>query len=401
MNSPRSALRRYLSFSFAGKILHLWLLVSLPMVFWSGCDLIDTDPSPSLPGLATIKLKLTAEAQQTLNANRNLNVFVPADLVYDYPEKGIRERHSVEIRNAGQFSRRYFKHSYRLRMPAGRPFRGKTILNLSSQPTDDTKLRSVLGYTVLRAAGFEVPELEPVAVYINDRYQGLHYLIEPIDRSFFDRRHIPITALFEARMLEARWSYSNGFNLRLGYAKVFPEDENFSELDRLIRRITDSTPENIEQNLASIFDLQSYINYTAAQVVIQNFDSWNNNFHLYHDDGLNVMRLQPWDVDHAYDSEVAIHPSTALNDLIAANLTLRQRYLSRLLELLDGPANPPSLISIVWAEAPRLAEAYDRDPYYRSAGKTMVEQALELENQIVASHGRLRAEVVRLLAELP
>jgi spore coat protein CotH len=343
---------------------------------------------------------LTTEALQILSVNRNSNVFVPAHLLYDFPERGLRTSWDLEIRNSGQFSRRQFQKNFRLRFPAAKPFRGMTILNLSSQPTDDTKLRSVLGYSVLRAAGFHVPALEPVALYLNNSYMGLHYLIEPIDKSFFDRRSVPISSLFEAKLLAARWAYSEGYDVREGYEKLYPDDGNFSELDWLLRTITNARPETLEQQLAPIFDLESYLSYQACMVVIQNFDSWDNNFHLYHDARGGVLRLQPWDVDHAYDTHIGINAPTALSDLIIANRPLHVRYLQHVLSLLNGPGHPDTLQHIIRTEVPRLAPAYDADPYNIASSWTLSFQASILESQVRESHARVRDEVMRRLLEV-
>jgi len=385
------------SFNCAGNMKQLVVFSSLAVLVWSGCSLSDGDPAPAFRGLATLRLTLTPEELQTLTVNRNLNVFVAADLVYDYPDRDVRRRWAIEMRNAGQFSRRFFKKNFHLQFPPEDRFFGKRILNLSAQPTDDTKLRSLVGYTVLQSAGFHVPELEPVALYLNDEYQGLYYLIEPIDKEFFDRRGVPVSALFEAKLLEAQWEYTEGFNIRLGYNKLYPDDDNFSELERLLRTITEATPANLEVQLAPIFDLSSYITYQASMVVIQNFDSWTNNFHLYHDDRTGTLRLQPWDVDHAYDTELDIYAPTVLNDLIVENPLLRRRYLLKVLELLDGPADPAGLQSLIRSRVPVLAEAYNRDPYHQAAGWTMEDRSRILEGQITAASQRLRAEAVRLL----
>lgn len=376
-------------------MVHLLLLTT----FLASCEILDVDPTPPFRGLATAEMILTPEALHTLNIHRNVNVFVSGDFLYDFPEKGIRKDWLVGVRNAGQFSRKYFKRNFRLRFPADSLFYGKAAVNLSSQPSDETALRSFVGYSVLRAAGFHVPEVQPVALYLNNVYQGLHVLIEPIDKSFFDRRAIPIRSLFEAQQLEARWSYGNGFNVRLGYAKVYPDDDNFSELERLIGIITSATPESIEEQLAGVFDLEGYSTYQAAMIVIQNFDSWNNNFHLYHDERTGTLRIQPWDVDHAYDTELGIFAPTPLNDLIVANPVLRTRYLRKILELLDGPANPAVLLPAIQERILLLAEAYDSDPYCRSAGWTMQGKAVVLEQQILASSQRLRDEAEHLLQE--
>lgn len=394
---PRSDRRSTSSSRSAGKTGAMGLVLA---VLLAGCTLSDADPTPAMPGVATLSLTLTTEALQTLNANRNTNVFVPAHLLYDFPERGLRSSWDLEVRNAGQFSRRQFQRNLRFRFAPDKPFRGMTLVNLSSQPTDDTKLRSVVGYSVLRAAGFHVPELEPVALYLNGSYMGLHYLVEPIDKSFFDRRSVPILSLFEAKLLAARWSYVEGYDVREGYDKIYPEDENFSELERLLRTITDATPGTIEQRLAPIFDFDSYITYQACMVVIQNFDSWDNNFHLYHDQRTGTLRLQPWDVDHAFDTPIGIYVPTALSDLIVANPELHRRYLQRVLSLLDGPARPEVLQQIIRAEIPRLAPAYDSDPYNVASSWTLPYQAAILESQIRESHARVRTEVVRRLQEL-
>ena len=102
-----------LSSRSAGKSLGQYLLCA---IFAAGCTLSDADPAPSFPGIATLKLTLTIESLHTLNNSRNNNVFVSAHMLYDYPELGTRTSSNLEVRNAGQFSRRQFQR-YQIQPP--------------------------------------------------------------------------------------------------------------------------------------------------------------------------------------------------------------------------------------------------------------------------------------------
>jgi hypothetical protein len=157
------------------KFWFLFLLVAALIV--AGCGKIVAPEAPQSFGLTKVEFKITPEYLGALNSNVFIRLEVPARAEINGSDR------KVLVRYSGQTSIGQLKKSYTFEL-VNDEFRGHREYVLSAQNGDLTKFNSTIGFFAFRQAGLQTPEAEPAAVYVNGEYQGLYYLIEPIDADF-------------------------------------------------------------------------------------------------------------------------------------------------------------------------------------------------------------------------
>ncbi|MGH7456098.1 MAG: CotH kinase family protein, partial [bacterium] len=212
----------------------------------TGCGKIVAPEESESFGLTKAEFKITSEYLGMLNSNVYIRLEVPARLEIDGRDR------KVLVRYSGQTSLGQLKKSYTFAFADGQKFREHREYVLSAQNGDSTKLNSTVGFWAFRQAGLLAPEAEQAAVYLNGEYQGLYYLIEPIDADFFKRRNRRLGSLYEAmngRFDGAHFSFAGGYDVRLGFESKGERPEFFGDLEHLVKTLDASTPENLPARL--------------------------------------------------------------------------------------------------------------------------------------------------------
>jgi spore coat protein H len=345
-------------------------------------------------GLTKIELAITSEYLGILNSMGFARREVPARIEI------AGERRKIFVRYSGQTSLGQLKKSYTVEFTDGELFRQHEEYVISAQNGDPTKLNTTLGFWAFRQAGLMASEVEPAAVYLNGAYQGLYYLIEPVDEDFLRIRQRRLGSLYEAfngQFDGAHFSFAGGYDVRLGFESKGEREEFYGDLERLIQILDASTPENLPGRIEPLLDVENYLRYLAVSVLFHNWDGYFNNFRLHLDPQIGKFQFIPWDLDNLLE----LHPTRSrleganeLSEKLLQVPAYRRRYKQILLELMDEKLTVASLDLLIDETAAKIARAYAADRFLTAPGsKPLVEHVSATKQFIRNWYAKIRGEL--------
>ena len=305
-------------------------------------------PNSSLP---LYELKMDAKDLAALERNPGSNETHPATFV---AESEVYT--NVQVRFRGEWARSWPKKPLKIFFSRAKPFQGHHSLNLNSAWRDPAFVRETLAYHVYDACGVPASRSRMVRLHLNGRFRGLYVEVEQVDKSFLGRFNLKGAGLYKAT------SDNNQADERdLGSEAAFaPHYENESQKTDGLRELQLFCHElALATNALDFFtrrmDLEKYINYLAASVLVQHWDCFNKNHFLVYDrSGSGKWFALPWDLDrtfgdhwnHSFDcANLSILLGTRqapgvtgwnrLQDRFFSEPVLRARLLERLAELLE------------------------------------------------------------------
>ncbi len=328
-------------------------------------------------GLTLVELSLTTEAIAGLRQGAYTETPVACRAEID----GARGR--CQIRTAGSTTRDDLKKNFDLEFP--HEYAGRRRHRLSAMSGDPSGLRTLLASSSFALAGLEGPEVEPVALWLNDEYLGLYLLLEPIDEEFFRARDDRAIALYKARnlraSLEATHDLQSAFAERAGEA-------NRSDLRALVENIDQAT-RGAPHRLEELVDVAQVLRYMAGAHFIHNWDGIDNNYFLARSAREPRFRIVAWDLDQTFGS--VLDPTGG--ELFERNALFRLLYAARQpaylgqLQRLNQLVTPEVVARLVQAFESAIREAYEHDPFLR--GKPLAEQADAIERRAEQQHAAI------------
>ncbi len=187
----------------------------------------------------------------------------------------------------------------------GRKFNGLKKLNLHNGEGDPAIQRDIICYELFRNAGISAPRTSYTKVYFNDTYWGLYLVVEQVDKTFL-KQHLSTNKgnLFKNMgNSDLSWLgqdtslYQETFEL-----KTDDNAEAWKDFVHFVEIINQTSDEEFEQKIDSIFDVDRYLKVLAIDVATNNWDSYiehGRNFYIYqHPDTKKFMWI-PWDYNLA------------------------------------------------------------------------------------------------------
>ena len=367
--------------------------ICIAAFFFACGKIVDPQDADSF-GLTKIELTLTSEHLGTLNSMVYARRDVPARVEIAGTSR------KIFVRYSGQTSLGQLKKSYTIAFKDDQLFRGHREYVISAQNGDPTKLHSALGFAAYRQAGLMTPAAEPAAVYLNGEYQGLYYLIEPIDADFFKIRNRRLGSLYEAFngfYDGAHFSFAGGYDVRLGFESKGERENFYGDLERLIQTLDEATPENLPARVEPLLDVENYLHYLAVSVLFHNWDGYFNNFRLHLDPQIGKFQFIPWDLDNLLEFYAGRSRLEGANELSAKLLQVpayRRRYKQILLELLDEKLTLASIDAQIDETAAKIAPAFAADRFLTARGsKPLTEHVAETKQFIRDWYAKIRNEL--------
>ena len=138
-------------------------------------------------------------------------------------------------------------------------------------------------------------------VYVNDNDMGIYANIEPIKKPMLQRLFGDDSGnLYEGTVSDIR----TDFDARL--EKKTNEDENdWSDVEQLMA-VLDSTDDDVIDQIAELVDIDAFLAFTAATVMVGHWDSFSgnaNNYYFYRDPTSNKFFFLPWGPDDTFSNE--------------------------------------------------------------------------------------------------
>lgn len=241
--------------------------------------LLRVEPFPEESNIQTIKLYVDEKDIELLNENLPVSgrtKYYPGYMVTDIA----REPQKVKYRYRGDTLYNWIsnKKSVRIQMEPFEAFNGEQALNIVNPPTPAV-ITDWVSYEIAREAGILAPDYYPVRLFINNRYNGIHFYLSQIDESFLrknkrmpgsiysgDRVFNPGKSASEA--FEVYTQIKNGqvtpmlwFDYRLWNKKAsrnFEEQENYSDIKEFIKIINSDDKVEFFNKFNLLFNKEKY-----------------------------------------------------------------------------------------------------------------------------------------------
>lgn len=262
--------------------------------------------------LQEVRLIVNTRDLELLRERYLEDTYYPADLIWE----GVRVR-NVGIRSRGNASRTPGKLGLRVdfdRYVTDQTFLGLGALVLDNLWQDPAMIRERIAMTLFSRLGQPVPREVFCRLFINDEYQGVYALVEPIDKPFLKRTLADDAGhLFEYQWVRPFTGEDPGDDLA-SYAELFEAETHESQapsvlygpLRDLFREVNADDGDLWEERVGAYLDLPQFVTQVALDSCIADIDgllgNWGmNNFYLYRPADSTRHRPFPWDKDVAFD----------------------------------------------------------------------------------------------------
>jgi spore coat protein CotH len=295
--------------------------------------------------LHEIRLSISARDLQRLRDHYLDNTHYPADVQW----RGVKVRNAA-VRSRGHASRSATKLGLQIdfdRYTAGQRFAGLRSLVLDNMWQDPSMLRERVAMAFFERMGESAPRVSFAKVFINNVYQGLYGVVEPVDDLFLTRAFGESAGyLFEYKAQPLFRGEYLGDDLGPYMALFEPRNHQLEPASVLYSPIRDLFREaNQEQDavwrerVEQRLHVSQFVTHVAIETFLAEDDgvlgsSGMANFYLYRYAGSEVHRLIPWDKDLTFAApDRPIMLRTDENELFRRVLAyddLRELYLRKL-----------------------------------------------------------------------
>lgn len=363
----------------------------LPFILISGCTDELLNPSENLSVVPVMEIQMSQDNLNLLRVNRTNDAGYFVNVFY----KGEKKKAGLEASGAG--SRYNPRWSYKIELENNENIEGLTAFNLSAQIYDPTMLNTVIALKYYEQIGLPVFHNSHVFLKINNEDEALLVLLERVEQEYFSKRNQPVFQLFKVGF-GAKFTFEGGFFPQFHFEKKIPEDNNFYYLEQLINAIDTSSNSNLNSSLGKFIDIKNYIKYHAATSILNNDDSFNNNFYLIKETKNSPFKIIPWDFDKCFSriNDVKFAGENSIIKKIFKNPITFEWYKNELVYQLENIYTEEKLFKIIDSTASVISEAYNIDPYLGKERYNFENEIEKLKNYISERRAYLRNNITNL-----
>ncbi|TKG92867.1 spore coat protein [Puteibacter caeruleilacunae] len=190
-------------------------------------------------------------------------------------------------------------------------FYGFKQLNLNNNFDDASLMREKVGADLFRQFGLASAQTAFCVVYVDNgsgpQYYGVYALVEEVDDTVIETQFTGETGnLYKPDGNAA--SFANGtYNTSEMYLKTNEDSADYTDVKALYDAINSSLRtsdvEAWKDNLESVFNVDVFLKWLAANTVIQNWDTYGvmtHNYYLYNNPEDKLLTWIPWDNNEAF-----------------------------------------------------------------------------------------------------
>ena len=172
--------------------------------------------------------------------------------------------------------------------------------NLNTNGSDSTYLRQPLAFETMREAGSPSSLSCLMLSVLNRDVDRVGIYIEQVDEEFLERNGLdPRGALYKFVQRSSMQPVFNDINS--GIEKKTRENEDFDDIEAVVRGLNASSEEARRAFVFDSFDLPQMMNYLAARCLLMDTDDIRKNFYFYRDtEGTGEWSIFPWDKDWTF-----------------------------------------------------------------------------------------------------
>ncbi len=195
---------------------------------------------------------------------------------------------------------------------ANQRFYGFQQFNLSNNYNDESLMREKVAPDLFRAFGVPAAQTAFCVLYVNhgsgSQYYGVYTIVEEVDDTVIETQFSSRTGNLYKPESDAATFASGTYNKSEMYLKTNEDSCDYSDVYALYTYINDSErttdTESWKDNVESVFDVDIFLKWLAANTIIQNWDTYGNmphNYYLYNNPEDNLLTWIPWDNNEAFD----------------------------------------------------------------------------------------------------
>ena len=274
----------------------------------------------------------------------------------------------VRVRYRGAWARTWPKKPIKIFFDKNQRFEGQRCLNLNSGWHDPALVRECLAYHVYAACGVPAPRSRMVRLNLNGKFHGAYVEVEQPEQGFVQYNQMKGAASFKANSRSNQADerdHGSEAAFRRHYEKQTVKSEGYAELQHFCQEL--ARTKDVRGFFEQHVDIEKYINYLAATVLVQNWDAFNKNHYLIYDRlGSKKWFVTPWDLDRTFGDHwewsfdradlpimlgVRRTPGVTgwnrLQDRFLSDPEFRKRFLTRLAELLEKEFTTEKLFPVL------------------------------------------------------
>ena len=192
-------------------------------------------------------------------------------------------------------------------------FYGFKQLNLKNNYLDASLIREKVGSDLFQQFGLASSETAFCVVYVDNgsgpQYYGVYTLVEEVDDTVIKTQFTQSTGnLYKPEETAATFA-SGSYNSSQMYLKTNEDSADYSDVQALYDAINSSLRttdvETWKTNLESVFNVDAFLKYLAANNTIQNWDTYGrmpHNYYLYNNPDNGLLTWIPWDYNEAFQA---------------------------------------------------------------------------------------------------
>lgn len=293
------------------------------IVFAQG-EVLRMDITLSSTAWSTMKSDLSSNLSKVNNSNYDYTpIWQPCTVNFngiDWYKVGIRFKGNSSLSSA--YSSGVMKLSFKLDFdqyesdyPAltNQRIYGFKQLNLGNNYKDLSLMREKVGADLFRAFGLAAAQTAFYELYVDtgsgSQYFGLYTLVEEVDDTVIKTQFSDGSGNLYKPDGDAAQFNSGSYDTSELYLKTNTSSPDYSDIRALYDAVNDSsrTSDNSawRDELESVFDVDIFLKWLAANAVIQNWDTYgrmSHNYYLYNDPSTTLLTWIPWDNNEAFQS---------------------------------------------------------------------------------------------------
>jgi spore coat protein H len=253
---------------------------------------------------------------------------------------------------------------------------------LNSAWRDASYIRETLAYHVYAACGVPASRSRLVQLQINGQFRGVYVEVEQVDKTLLAHFQLKGASLYKATS-DNNEADERDHGREAAFAAHYENEtqatNGLHELRAFCHELAVTT--NAVEFFNQRLDLEKYINFLAATVLIQHWDGYNkNHFMVYDRRGSGKWLAWPWDLDRTFGDHwsgsfdaatlpillgTRQRPSVTgwnrLQDRFFSEPALRARFYTRLAELLETEFSEKKLFPLLDEWEAEISGAAEQD----------------------------------------
>ncbi len=250
-------------------------------------------------------------------------LWVPATLTFnetDWYNVGLRFKGNSSLKSAyqsgnGKLSFKLDFDQFEDDYPAlkNQRFYGFKQLNLNNNYDDESLMREKVGADLFRQFGLAAANTSFCVVYVDygsgSQYFGVYTLVEEVDNTVINTQFNDGSGNLYKPDGDAASFAANTFDTDEMEIKTNEDTATYADVRSLYnvlhRTTRTSDTEAWKSELESILDVDNFLKWLAANIVIQNWDTYGNmthNYYLYNNPVNSLLTWIPWDNNEAFQT---------------------------------------------------------------------------------------------------